>query len=101
MKVVAITAANSNRPDSFSRRREHEAHDEPGPALVTVAPFQPRAPQSPHRDAPFLAQLIAVKAQLPQTRERRRAEPEEAIALYRAANAGAPALSGRTLSTDR
>ena len=32
--------------------------------------------------ADFLAQLIAVKAKLPQTRVRRRAEPEEAIAAY-------------------
>jgi len=36
---------------------------------------------------PFLAQLIATKDQLPQTRERRRAEPDEAIAAYRAADA--------------
>lgn len=34
--------------------------------------------------APFLAQLIATKAHVPQTRVRRRAEPEEALAAYRA-----------------
>ena len=38
-----------------------------------------------HRQASFLAQLIATKDQLPQTRERRRAEPGEAILAYRAA----------------
>jgi hypothetical protein len=34
--------------------------------------------------AAFLAQLIAAKQNLPQTRERGRAEPEDAIAAYRA-----------------
>lgn len=34
-------------------------------------------------DATFLAHLIATKAQAPQTRAKRRAEPEEAIAAYR------------------
>ena len=33
---------------------------------------------------PFLAHLLAVKDQHAQTRERRRAEPHEAIAAYRA-----------------
>ena len=32
--------------------------------------------------ADFLAQLIATAAQAPQTRMRRRAEPEEAVAAY-------------------
>ena len=40
-----------------------------------------------YRPAAFLAQLIANKDQLPQTRERRRAAPSEAIAAYRAAEA--------------
>jgi hypothetical protein len=34
--------------------------------------------------ATFLAHLIATDQQLPQTRERRRAEPEQAIAAYAA-----------------
>jgi hypothetical protein len=32
----------------------------------------------------FLAHLLATRLQLPQARERRRAEPDEAIAAYRA-----------------
>jgi hypothetical protein len=36
------------------------------------------------RQAPFLAHLIATARQEPQTRERRRAEPSEAIAAYEA-----------------
>jgi hypothetical protein len=55
-------------------------------ALVAIAPppHQYEAP-SGHRQAAFLAQLIATKDQHPQTRARRRAEPGEAIAAYRAA----------------
>jgi hypothetical protein len=53
-------------------------------ALVVVEPPAPRERPAPHRQAPFLAQLIATKAQHPQTRARRRAEPAEAIAAYRA-----------------
>jgi len=34
--------------------------------------------------APFLAQLVATNDQHPQTRERRRAEPDVAIIAYRA-----------------
>jgi hypothetical protein len=59
-----------------------------GRALVTL----PSVDQSPPRvagygSAPFLAQLVATKDQHPQTRERRRAEPEMASAAYRAAAA--------------
>ena len=41
----------------------------------------PAAGQRPY--AGFLAHLIATAAQLPQTRQHRRAEPEDAIAVYR------------------
>jgi len=53
------------------------------------------APQSRPR-ADFLAQLIAVKVQAPQTRLRRRAEPDEAVAAYGAQNQ-TPASAGGTL----
>lgn len=58
-------------------------------ALVAVnAPREPARPmQRPtdHSRAAFLAQLIAIREHLPQTRERRRATPEEAVAAYAAA----------------
>jgi hypothetical protein len=55
-------------------------------ALVALAPPAPlREPVARHREAPFLAQLLEVKDQHPQTRARRRAAPYEAIAAYRAA----------------
>jgi hypothetical protein len=46
--------------------------------------------------AEFLTQLIAMRAQAPQTRTRRRAEPEEAIAAY-AASGREPHPQGHAL----
>ena len=60
--------------------------------LVALSPAAAvRGAPTNYRQAPFLAQLIATKDQHPQTRERRRAEPAEALAVYRAA----AALMGR------
>jgi hypothetical protein len=66
----------------------HEAPVSGGRALVVIAPVEAsQEPIANYRQAPFLAQLIATRDQLPQTRERRRAEPGEAIAAYRATEA--------------
>ncbi len=57
-----------------------------GRALVPVESSPNHAPgHPPTRVAAFLAHLIATARQLPQTRERRCAEPAEAIAAYQAA----------------
>ena len=54
-------------------------------ALIPVTPIAARQePLANYREASFLAQLIATKQQMPQTRGRRRVEPHEAIAAYRA-----------------
>ncbi len=53
-------------------------------ALVPIGASQPQACAEPRRAAPFLAHLIATRAQAPQTRVHRRADPTEAIARYRA-----------------
>jgi hypothetical protein len=53
-------------------------------ALVVTAPAPVTACADLHRQAAFLAHLIAMKDHHPQTRERRRAEPADAIAAYRA-----------------
>jgi len=55
-------------------------------------PHQARRP-----DCGFLAHLIATKAQAPQTRTRRRAEPAEAISVY-AGLGQRPSRAGRLLS---
>jgi hypothetical protein len=47
--------------------------------------------------ADFLSHLIAMRSQMPQTRLRRRAEPEQAITAY-AANDRLPKPAGQTLS---
>jgi hypothetical protein len=54
-------------------------------ALVPVTPVTAdgRDRSSHYRSAPFLAHLIATKDQHPQTRERRRVEPRDAVAAYR------------------
>jgi hypothetical protein len=69
-------------------------------ALVPVAPERrASAPTAPYRcgKADFIAHLIATAAQAPQTRARRRAEPEYALAAYRALGHW-PSQSGRVLS---
>jgi len=69
-------------------------------ALVPTAPTQsePPAPQADHRAcADFVAHLIATAASAPQTRARRRAEPEEAVAAYRALGQW-PTEPGRSVS---
>jgi hypothetical protein len=54
-------------------------------ALVALDPLQGRSRNTAdHRYAPFVAQLVATKDQHLQTRERRRAEPNDALAAYRA-----------------
>lgn len=70
-----------------------------GRALVRVSPISPtpRAVDNSRPAAAFLAQLIATNQQAPQTRARRRAEPEEACAVYAAAMA-IHAASRRELS---
>jgi hypothetical protein len=55
-------------------------------ALVAIEPATPRSEMRwpmRHPAAPFIAQLIATRMHAPQTRDRRRAEPEVAIAAYR------------------
>ena len=56
-------------------------------ALIAISPSirnQPAALTSARNNAVFVAHLIATATQLPQTRARRRAEPDEASAAYRA-----------------
>jgi hypothetical protein len=68
-------------------------------ALVPITPTDREAPAAyaNRPSADFLTQLIAISEKTPQTRMRRRAEPQEAIAAYRARGRSA-APSGRALS---
>lgn len=69
-------------------------------ALVVLGPVTPRR-RTVARPAAFLAHLIAVKQSHPQTRERRRAEPAEAVSAYRAALKAAPAAAGKAYAGAR
>ncbi len=90
MRVTGISAGTFGQTDG--RAQQDALVPEPRPesrALVVVAPqaaSDDRIADRPmaYRDASFLAHLIATKEQLPQTRTRRRAGPEEANAAYRA-----------------
>ena len=92
MRVDTVQQAASAQANAFGERLAGDAAQEsahaaaaPSRALVVTAP-PAAAPTAPvHRQAAFLAHLIATKAQAPQTRERRRADPSEAIAAYRSA----------------
>jgi hypothetical protein len=54
-------------------------------ALVLVGPApETRLHRPVQRVASFVTQLIANASRVPQTREKRRAEPDEVIAAYRA-----------------
>ncbi len=67
-------------------------------ALIALQPVASgETPVRTHPDARFLAHLIATDQKMPQTRERRRAEPQHAITAYAAANAGPAAPTGLRL----
>ncbi len=73
------------RQAGLSAQREADAPAGDSRSLVAVSPMPAVSEHSvSYRQAAFLAHLIATKEQLPQTRERRRANPDEAIAAYRA-----------------
>lgn len=78
----------SSRPASQAPRGSEAAPAEQAAgsrALVALLPAAAmRQAPSGYRQMPFLAHLIAMKDLHPQTRERRRAEPGEVIAAYRA-----------------
>jgi hypothetical protein len=72
---------------------------EPGRALVLVgsAPGAAADPAGARPSAVFLAQLIATAQRAPQTRRRRRAEPNEVSTIYAAVSAPAAPM-GRAMS---
>ena len=67
-------------------------------ALVTIATeTQGAHPHRPiQRAASFIAQLLANAGRLPQARQRRRADPAEVIAAYRATVERLQSLNGKS-----
>lgn len=68
----------------------NETAPAPSRALVPISPSPARSAATGRASAPFLAQLIAARARLPDQRARRAAEPGDASARY-----GAPAPAPR------
>jgi hypothetical protein len=101
MRIVDASSSIS----TLTRQATSEAYDAASPeaqgaALVAIEPphRHERFPQSArHPLAPFVAHLLATRMQAPQTRERRRAEPEEANAVYRSMTK--PVASRRVFGT--
>jgi hypothetical protein len=86
MRIVGASSSVS----TVTRQAEQESCDSAPseaqhPALIPVeAPRRSECDWRPahHPVAPFVAQLIATRMQAPQTRARRRAEPNEAAGVY-------------------
>jgi hypothetical protein len=89
MPVAASRGSIAPTPGRVRRHAAaapHEAESASGRALIPLQPAAARDGELHARpQAAFLAHLIATDNKLPQTRERRRAEPADAIAAYAAA----------------
>ena len=102
MRIAGVGGA----PISATTRRSTPEAPEAGAsqtgsrALIAIEaprPSERTTPSARRPNAAFLAQLIATQMQAPQTRVRRRAEPEEAIAIYAAGNRLLPGAAGHTM----
>ena len=92
--AVRIEHRDTPSPADTSASAAAEARALVPAAAPTSQHDWPAASQRPC--AGFLAHLIATAGHLPQTRERRRAEPEDAIAVYRSmVNGTKVPISGR------
>ncbi|HXK54492.1 MAG TPA: hypothetical protein PK405_07380 [Hyphomicrobiales bacterium] len=78
----ADATASGGQDDGRDQRREASRNL----IALEAAPQAPRAPRARH-SAPFIAQLLANRIGLPQTRQRRRAPAEDGSARYNAAEA--------------
>lgn len=91
MRLDEINASSFRQSDSIERQTSPDCDRQPAPesrALVALSPnADGREIQAGYRSAAFLAHLIAIKDHHPQTRERRRTDPAEVLAAYRAAAA--------------
>jgi hypothetical protein len=94
----SIVGAVDRSPRDATSSPRRQPRTESSRALIPLEPIA--ASDTPLRTRPqagFLAHLIATREKLPQTRERRRAEPQDVIAVYAAAVAGPAVPSGSTL----
>jgi hypothetical protein len=94
--ATIVSAGHTPRNDAPAPRAPKVAS---GRALIALQPVPSGAetPLRTHPDARFLAHLIATDQKVPQTRERRRADPQDATTAYAAANAGPAAPAGQQI----
>ncbi len=83
----AASADTGDFAEEFARQRQagDDAAAQSRALVVTETAAEPPSPV--FREVGFLTHLIATREQAPQTRERRRADPAEALAAYRSADA--------------
>jgi hypothetical protein len=100
MVLNGIGASTSQRPGALSRSADDKAAPTEQRALVAVPDTEAALPPGPFSRlpaAPFLAHLIATAHGEPQTRDRRRAEPDVAARAYAsAAERAGGVISGRS-----
>jgi hypothetical protein len=84
MRVIGTGRAVGSSPGKGQFQDADQKRASQSRAIVPVAPLSRPQTLTVHQrpDAAFLAHLIATAQGAPQTRERRRAEPAEAILLY-------------------
>ena len=98
MVLNGIGASERRRPSGLSHSADEQAPAAETRALVAVPDAEAALPPGPFSRlpaAPFLAHLIATAYGEPQTRDRRRAEPDVAARAYAsAAERAGGAISG-------
>lgn len=98
----SIAASSRMRPaaQNASSESASAAETSSSRALVPVAPVvsSNRTSTVVRQPVGFLAHLIATEQALPQTRERRRVEPQFGVAIYAEAVKHAPAMPFHALS---
>jgi len=100
--ATAVGAAGAAKRDRDETRTRAEPASKSRALVAIAAPAgstpTPGALRRPL--AAFLAQLIATETNAPQTRARRRAEPQEALAIYQVGRLCGRLASGSTLRRD-
>jgi hypothetical protein len=95
LSSAIVAAGHAPREQMCAAAREPKAAS--SRALIPLQPAAPSdMPMHTRPQASYLAHLIATQLKLPQTRERRRAEPQDAVDAYAAAGAG-PAPAGQSV----
>ena len=87
MRISGITGSTVGRVARHVAADGAEPEISESRALIAIeapAPAERSFTHARRPAAPFLAQLIATQMHAPQTRARRRAEPQEAISAYAA-----------------